>query len=531
MHKNHNSRFSSSTKTETNTNLKPNTDSRKKRFMLAKELVAFTPKQMKAKYDAYGVTWKMRDFYLTYFVAVSAGFLFSWMFDLNLLYGAITVIICSLVAPFFIMSQKKFEYEAGRFADINIYMQQMSQAMIQKSRIITALQTVAEVFPPGEMKDTLEQAIYAMATSENVREGEIKGFAIIQKKYPNKPLKTLHDFSMRLEDRGGDYSNELTLLDKTRAQWRERIENYQKDLATTMFTCSIEYGIIMGVCAFIQNAMPENMSTSHLAVVQIAEVLAILVFALFVMSLQKKRCKHWLSADENMTEKEANEALDYLEKFDPQEKRRLSVRLGVLWGCAGIIIAILTKSILFFMMAVIVEIILLNMHYIVRWFIRRQVREALKSAFPVWLFDICLLIQKENVTVSITKSIPEAPHIMKRELERLVEALHAEPTNAELFFKFLSEYDIPGVKDAMCMMVSLNNGTGGDKKVQMEQLVKANTQMIDKEDRINAKMKEAALARYYYYPLLPCMGLMGCYFFTIIVKIMQDIMETISVAF
>ena len=56
---------------------------KKERFKFAKELAAFTPSQMKAKYNAYGVKWRMRDFYITYFVAITAGILFSLIFDLK----------------------------------------------------------------------------------------------------------------------------------------------------------------------------------------------------------------------------------------------------------------------------------------------------------------------------------------------------------------------------------------------------------------------------------------------------------------
>ena len=105
----------------------------------------------------------------------------------------------------------------------------------------------------------------------------------------------------------------------------------------------------------------------------------------------------------------------------------------------------------------------------------------------VFIYYFTNLCTFRLITVAITKSIPEAPYILQNELEKLVESLREDPNNPELFFNFLSEYDIPGVKDTMCMMVSLNSGIGGDKKMQMEALVKANTNMIDKEDQISAK--------------------------------------------
>lgn len=501
---------------------------KKERFKFAKELAAFTPKQMKAKYDAYGVKWRMRDFYITYFVAISAGFLFSFIFDLRALYAFITIFICTLIAPFFIMSQKKNEYEKSLFTDINIYMQQMCQSMVQKNRIITALKSVSDVFPRGEMKDTINKALAEIAMADNVREGEIKGFEIIEKKYKNKPLHTLHEFSMRLEDRGGDYSNELELLNKTRARWKERIENYQKDLTTTMIASCIEYAIVMGVCGFIQHTLPEQMSTAHLGFVQIAEVFTISLFALLILGLQKKRCKNWLQSDDNLSDEDTIEALEYLETYTPKEKRRLSIKLGAIWATASGILFILTKSIVFFVIAAIIGVALFNLHNIIHLAIKNKVKNAIKSAFPVWLFDICLLVQKENITVAITKSIPEAPLVMRKELEKLVDALRDDPNNPELFFNFLSEYKIPGIKDTMCMMVSLNSGIGGDKQMQMEALVKANTNMIDKEDQINAKTKEAALARYYYYPLLPCAALMACYFYAIIMRIIQNVVDVLA---
>ena len=493
------------------------------------EFVAFTPGQMKRKCEKYGVTWSSKNLVIPLGAVVLVSAIFSYIFDFDIPYVIATLLIGLFFTPVIMNTQNRFEYERRRFGNVNIYMQQFAQGMIKKARVIAAMEDTLIAFPDGEMKEDVEKAIDILATSEDVREGEKKAFAYIEKKYGNRQLSTLHDFALKIEDRGGSYVYELSLLDELRIKWKERVDNYQKELGMTTMFCVFEYVLMIIICGFIMSNMPEMMNISGKALTQVTEVLAIGIAYIFLFCLQRKKCQNWIEIDEPMEEEEANRALDYVENFNPKENGRLGFKLGMMWLIAASVLILLTRDVPIAVFCIFFEIFLLNMHNIICEMYKREIKNEIKKCYPKWLFDICLLIQKENVANSITKSINDAPPILRRELTSLSDKLMENPTSAELLINFLKNYNIPGVRETMSMLVSLDNGGITNNRLQMEKLVEENMSMIDKEDELAARTKTATLARYYYYPMFPCMMLLGVYFIEMLIEIFINIAGVLGV--
>ncbi len=502
---------------------------KKKNQQRIRDLMAFTPKQMQAKYESYGLEWHMRDFYIAYSAAIAVSVLFCYVFSFKAPYIIATFFMGLFFAPVILTSQKKSQYESNRFNDVNIYMQQFSHGMVKHARIRAAFLNALQTFPSGEMHDIIGEAVEILDNADSVREGELAAFSHMEKKYGNHQMSTLHDFAVKIEDRGGDYSYEISLLDRLRGRWEERVTEFQKDLSATTFFCVFEYALIIMICGFIQAKMPEQMNITHMTATQVAETVAILVMYLFFLSLQKKKCQNWIQMDEPMTEKEAEELQDYIENFNPGEKRRKNMKLAVLWAFGSIAFIFGTKNFAFAVFAALFEIAILNSHYIIYEMTKYTLRTEMRKTFPKWLFDICLLMQKENVANAITKSIPKAPPVLRRELEKLNEELMERPSSVELLVNFLKGYNIPGAKKTMSILAALQKGSVTNDRLQMENLVEENMKMLDKEDKIAADFKAATLARYYYYPMLPAAGLMAVYFFGIIMKVLMEIAAVLGV--
>lgn len=81
----------------------------------------------------------------------------------------------------------------------------------------------------------------------------------------------------------------------------------------------------------------------------------------------------------------------------------------------------------------------------------RKLRE-LRYEFPIWLRQIQILLQNNNVQHSLEKSLDTVPTIMKEELTNLIEVLRQDATNSEVYLEFMKEYEIYEISRAMKLL-------------------------------------------------------------------------------
>jgi hypothetical protein len=163
----------------------------------------------------------------------------------------------------------------------------------------------------------------------------------------------------------------------------------------------------------------------------------------------------------------------------------------------------------------------LHLHGIRYRIVRRRIRKEMTSAVPRWLFDVCLLMQKYNITVSITESLKTAPAILREDIRCLLDKLKRNPSGVDAYLSFLEEYHIPNVKPTMRMMIAIQNGTAGDTHLQMEQLIAHNMNMLDEIDAKETELRDALNVRYNIYPMIPGALVMGGYLVSMVIQIFR----------
>ncbi|MEI3339159.1 MAG: hypothetical protein V8R80_03690 [Eubacterium sp.] len=92
----------------------------------------------------------------------------------------------------------------------------------------------------------------------------------------------------------------------------------------------------------------------------------------------------------------------------------------------------------------------------------RTVRREITRAFPQWLMQLGLLLQSENVQVSIARSEPLAPQILRPAIRKMVQEMEYEPESEEPFLHFLDHFRAEGVTPAMRMLYSVSAGCSGE---------------------------------------------------------------------
>jgi hypothetical protein len=132
-------------------------------------------------------------------------------------------------------------------------------------------------------------------------------------------------------------------------------------------------------------------------------------------------------------------------------------------------------------------VLMANQHQVGRQLAKKNIIKSVKCAFPVWLMDMILLLQSENVQVALQKSLAHAPGVLARDLQRIVDRLALEPESAEPYHAFMQEFQIPEVHAAMSMLFSLSIGSSGQADRQIGELIERNLEMLDvvEKDRLH----------------------------------------------
>ena len=488
------------------------------------KIVIYTPAKIREKFKEYNMAYDKKFPLMMIAALLAFGALCCYAFSLKLPYiiaVEIAAVLFSLPLLFAMLEERN---EHRKFDDINSYMRQFISGMILHKRINAALEDTAVTFVDGQMHETLSRMLMHIRSAKDPRTAERQAFMYMEKTYPNTQSGMIHDFALRVEARGGDFEDEMDMLNKKREKWEKRTEHCQNQMKVTVYASLILYAAMILVCAFVQHAMPEQLSIIDSTMSQFSETLLIILFYVFAIMVERHLAKGWMRGEDTMDDKDAKEALDYLELFNPKQERIKGIIAGTAALAMTVALFFMTKNIYITVAAIIITIAAFNLHNIMKMMVLNKVKQNMRVAVPRWLFDVCLLMQKNNITVSVTESIRTAPPILKRDIVKFLNKLKKSPADVTPYLEFLDQYNIPNVRTTMRMLVSIQNGAAGDSKTQMAQLVEHNMNMLDEIDATNMEFRNAATVKYNIYPMIPCTIVMAGYLISMILKIF-DIMS------
>ena len=147
-----------------------------------------------------------------------------------------------------------------------------------------------------------------------------------------------------------------------------------------------------------------------------------------------------------------------------------------------------------------VSALLLNQHKIgYRLAYDRVVRE-INRVFPGWLMEMALLLQGNNVQVSIEKTIGHAPAVLKTDLQKLSDSLKRTPNAIEPYLEFLKMFQLSSVLSSMKMLYAISESGNGDAQSQIQILVQRNSKMMDKSEKLSNEKSLAGINGIFYLP-------------------------------
>lgn len=446
---------------------------------------------------------RVREWYV-FLPVLSAGGILSYLYRLKLPCVLILGAAFAGALPLWKKGRKIRFIQQRRFADANIYMEQVLYSFRKNHKILSALTDVERLFPKGTMKTCIGDALYYI--QETYGEGQVleKALNLIEKEYPAQRITYVHRLMLRTERLGGDCEASVRILLRDRDVWEKETVSYQKRcqfqrrniLSAILLSCLL----CLLTPVLCQGAL-RQVTVTDSPVYQIGTLVMLLISLILYLVTEQYFTRDWLKGKVFRNSKSILERYEKVMYFDVGIERKKSLCMA---GPAGVIlIYFLVKGRWFCVAAAFpLCLLLLFQHRIGYSLARKSVIYEIRKAFPDWLMEVSLLLQTENVQNSLKKSIGSAPDILKPELINLVEHLEVSPESNVPFSRFLQEFSIPEVSSAMGMLYSLSDGSGSEAEVQMEEILSRNARWMAEAEAMSNQDKVAKMYVLFLIPAL-----------------------------
>ena len=214
--------------------------------------------------------------------------------------------------------------------------------------------------------------------------------------------------------------------------------------------------------------------------------------------MNRQIAKSWI-VPEDMEEEKLSSYFQMIIHYDEKKEARKSF----IFAAAALAIALLTCLFQCFIaaaVAAVAGILLLSQHKIGYRIAFDKVVREINRVFPGWLMEMALLLQGNNVQVSIEKTIAHAPIVLRSELQQLSDQLKRTPDAIEPYLEFLGTFELSAVLSSMKMLYAISESGNGDAQSQIRILVQRNSKMMDKAEKLSNEKSLAGINGIFYLP-------------------------------
>lgn len=127
-------------------------------------------------------------------------------------------------------------------------------------------------------------------------------------------------------------------------------------------------------------------------------------------------------------------------------------------------------------------------------------KKEVELAFPKWLFDLMLLMQRESVESAILHSISTAPPVLQADLSKMSQQLLEHPGEISVFTSFLAEHELSQVEMNMRKLYALS--TGADQKEEsINFMIESNMDSLMHAEEKSYEIKGGITTLFQFLPL------------------------------
>ncbi|MDD6057737.1 MAG: hypothetical protein PUB98_05710 [Clostridiales bacterium] len=470
------------------------------------------PKNLEKEVDAYGYHFSWKSHTMLILGALVAIGAVGYLFRLRPLFFTLLVgaAICAL--PVLVLDLYRKMYEQKRFADVSAYMEQMLYSFQKTGKINGALKETREIFQAGQMHQTLEAAISHLEKGKaDTKEGVLwESLQMIEEQYGCPKLRMVHKLLLSTEEYGGDIERSILLLLEDIERWKKRGYRLQAEKKKSHTDNMISIGVAVGLCALALSILQrmqgmfdrtEHVSVFQLPLIQISSVLFFLFLIRVFVKSARSLTDNWL--EEKGQWEEAYLLKSYLlvtEYNEAKEKRKSMLFTTPCLIGAGIffLLEIRVGGLIFLLLSA----FFLIQHKMGYAIAKKDVTNSLYQELPQWLMEITLLLQTNNVQVSLMKSVQAAGGVLRRELEKLMERLSEAPGSLCAYTSFAEGFDLPEASSCMKILHAVSEMGAGNVEVQMSHLLERVQEMQNRADDMKNESIAFRMKLIFSYPVI-----------------------------
>lgn len=386
-----------------------------------------------------------------------------------------------------------------RFYEVSLYLDTILYAFVKEEKVELAMRDVCQTLPEGKMKQLADKAHdYMLMTFDDIEVLEA-ALKLIEEKYPCKRISDVHKFMTHVEYYGGEIEKPINLLLADKSRWEKRIKGTIVDRKKQFTDVVLSVVASLIICGAIIYLPVMGVDISGQWLLQICAFLVIVVDDVVIYRAQKYLAEDWISMQLREDDEHYAAKMENFQSYDLAREKRNSFFFG-LAGLAASAVAFIIGNKWLVLVMLVITLVLFHQHQVGRGLLQKSLTKEIKYAFPNWLLDLVLLLQSENVQVSLQKSKEYVPGVLRKELFLLTERLELQPESSEPYHQFLQEFSIPEIHSAMGILYSLSIGNSGNADKQISELVEKNLEMLDITE--TEKLKKSAAGMYVLF-LIP----------------------------
>lgn len=470
------------------------------------------PRNLEKEVHVYGYNFSWKTHVLVTIFSLLGISAIGLLFQLKAANFSIIMFAMVLVLPIFIISTYKRMYEQKRFADVATYMEQMLYSFQKNGKVAAALKETRELFEDGQMGQLIDEAMGCI--NAGTAEGKWvlrEALEIIEKPYACSKIHMVHELLLSNEEYGGEMEDAVQLLLTDIELWKRRgyrLQAEKKTSHTDNIISIIIATILCAVALYVLDAMsrmfPGTVEPGYIfrtGVIQVTSILFILGMIHVMVKSQRTLTANWLQTESLFKEEYLLASYNTCRNYNEAKEKRKSLIFATPF-LLGAVAAFFFQITWLGVLAVVIGAFMLMQHRVGYRLARKDVNAELYLSLPQWLMDMALLMQNNNVQVSIAKSVQEAPVILQQELNELLERLEAAPDRLKSYTDFCKDFDIPEAQTCMKMLHAISESGTGNAKVQIHNLVQRVQEMQNISDEIRNSSIAFKAKLLFSYPVM-----------------------------
>lgn len=484
----------------------------RKEKKLWNKIKLLNPKNLEKEVHIYGYNFSGKTHMLLIICSLLGIGAIGVIFKLEAVYFAIIMASVVLALPFIILAMYKRMFEQKRFSDVVTYMEQMLYAFQKTAKVGSSLKETREIFESGQMREAIDRAIaYLEAGTAITEKGVLReALEMIEEPYSCTKIQAVHELLISSEEHGGDIENSIYLLLEDIEIWKRRGYGLQTKKKTSHADNMISIIVSTVLCAValyvldsMQRLFPgaaQDVTIFQIPLIQISSLVFILVMLFVLVKSFNKLAVNWLKEDGVYKSGYILDSYNTVMNYDEAKEKRKSLIFSAPFVIAAILLFTFYKKWLAVPCLLIAAFMLLQ-HRVGYHLAKKDVDNELYMTLPQWLMDIALLMENNNVQVSIAKSVNGAPPVLQEELKHLLERIEKAPDKLNSYTEFCRSFDVPEAQSCMKMFHAIAESGTGNAKTQINNLLHRVSEMQNTADQIRDENTAFKMRMIFSYPV------------------------------